>query len=384
MKVVNPRVFLDITIGNRPAGRITIELFANITPKTAENFRCLITGEKGIGQICGKPLHYKGTAFHRVIKNFMIQGGDFVNADGTGGESIYGRTLEDENFKLKHDEFVLSMANRGPDTGSSQFFITCKPTPHLDGKHVVFGRVVAGFDIVREIEDQPTDSRDRPIEPVVISHCGEYEFRMPAGKDKKSKDEAKTAVDGSESDSEEAERKKRKKRKKRSKGRRDSSSSELSDSASEDESSSSSEEERRRRKKKKKKERKDKKRKSKKSKSRHNSSETEGSHSDAESDQAKNSRSPSRGRSRTPKHLKDDASPPRSPSPSPPVNRDGLSNNRGEPAQRGYGYRGRGGYRNGRGRWGGYQEEREWVRKDREGRVVKGKGRLRYRGPPPE
>ena len=121
----NPRVFFDVTEGGEPLGRIEMELYAKVTPKTAENFRCLCTGEKGIGKTTGKPLHYKGVPFHRVIKDFMLQGGDFSNRNGTGGESIYGAKFADENFVLKHDQpYLLSMANAGPGTNGSQFFIT--------------------------------------------------------------------------------------------------------------------------------------------------------------------------------------------------------------------------------------------------------------------
>ena len=124
-KTVRPRVFFDISVGNVPLGRIVIELFTDLVPRTAENFRQLVTGEAGIGKTTGKPLHYKGSLFHRVIKNFMIQGGDFVNFNGTGGESIYGGTFDDEAFPVKHDRpFLLSMANRGKNTNGSQVHCT--------------------------------------------------------------------------------------------------------------------------------------------------------------------------------------------------------------------------------------------------------------------
>ncbi|GAA6029639.1 hypothetical protein JCM8097_000980 [Rhodosporidiobolus ruineniae] len=168
----NPRVFFDISINGHPAGRVVMELFADITPKTAENFRALCTGEKGVGQ-SGKPLHYKGSKFHRIIKKFMCQGGDFTAGNGTGGESIYGEKFEDENFELKHEKpFLLSMANAGPGTNGSQFFITTVPTPHLDGKHVVFGKVLHGRSVVRLMEEAPTQG-DAPTEAIVIEDCGE-------------------------------------------------------------------------------------------------------------------------------------------------------------------------------------------------------------------
>ncbi|WEW60162.1 Peptidyl-prolyl cis-trans isomerase D [Emydomyces testavorans] len=167
-----PRVYFDISIGTRPEGRIVFELFNDVVPKTAENFRALCTGEKGVGKQ-GKPLSYKGSIFHRIIKQFMIQGGDFTEFNGTGGESIYGEKFDDENFELKHDRpFLLSMANSGPGTNGSQFFVTTVPTPHLDGKHVVFGEVINGRSIVRKVESQRTNSNDKPLVDVKVTDCG--------------------------------------------------------------------------------------------------------------------------------------------------------------------------------------------------------------------
>lgn len=167
-----PRVWFDITVGGGDAGRIVFELYNDHTPKTAENFRALCTGEKGVGN-SGKPLHFKDSGFHRIIKGFMCQGGDFTRGNGTGGESIYGEKFEDEDFTRKHtDPFLLSMANAGPNTNGSQFFITTVPTPHLDGKHVVFGRVLKGQDIVKLMEALQT-SQDKPHDDVIIADCGE-------------------------------------------------------------------------------------------------------------------------------------------------------------------------------------------------------------------
>jgi len=150
-----------------------MELFADTVPKTAENFRALCTGEKGKGKL-GKPLHFKGCAFHRIIKDFMIQGGDFTAGDGTGGESIYGETFPDENFKLKHTgPGILSMANAGKNTNGSQFFLTTVKTGWLDNAHVVFGKVVDGMDLVKKIEELKTNADDAPLKPVVIANSGQ-------------------------------------------------------------------------------------------------------------------------------------------------------------------------------------------------------------------
>ncbi|XP_078055621.1 peptidyl-prolyl cis-trans isomerase-like isoform X1 [Mustelus asterias] len=160
-----PRVYMDITAGDKPQGRIVMELRPDVVPKTAENFRALCTNEKGFG--------YKGSIFHRIIPGFMCQGGDFTKHNGTGGKSIYGEKFQDENFQLKHTEAgTLSMANAGPNTNGSQFFICTAETPWLDGKHVVFGKVVEGYDVVKKMEKLGS-SDGKTSSTVSIINCGQ-------------------------------------------------------------------------------------------------------------------------------------------------------------------------------------------------------------------
>lgn len=165
----NPRVFFDISIDGEPQGRLEMELFADKVPRTAENFRALCTHEKGFG--------YKGTIFHRIIPTFMAQGGDLDFKNGAGGKSIYGDTFEDENFDIKHTSpGLLSMANRGPNTNGSQFFITFDAASHLNGRHVVFGKAL-NMDIVKKLEQVPTDKTEgpggKPKQTVKIDNCGQ-------------------------------------------------------------------------------------------------------------------------------------------------------------------------------------------------------------------
>merc|ERR1711966_174305 len=173
LKMSNPVVFFDMTIGGQSAGRIEMTLRSDVVPKTAENFRCLCTGEKGKGKL-GKTLHFKGSTFHRVIPGFMCQGGDFTAGNGTGGESIYGAKFADESFAGKAGKHTgdgcLSMANAGPNTNGSQFFVCTGQTPHLDGKHVVFGKCVEGYDVVKKIEKVGSQS-GATSQPVVIADC---------------------------------------------------------------------------------------------------------------------------------------------------------------------------------------------------------------------
>ena len=170
--VATSQVFFDIAIGDEEAGRLTMDLYGSVAPKTAENFRALCTGEKGVGKL-GKPLHFEGCSFHRIIPGFMCQGGDFTSGDGQGGESIYGGDFADEPFEFSHFEpGLLSMANAGPDTNGSQFFMTTAVTDFLDGKHVVFGKIVDGMDVLSAMEKQGSKSGATKA-PVKIVACGE-------------------------------------------------------------------------------------------------------------------------------------------------------------------------------------------------------------------
>ena len=167
-----PRCYFDVTADGRPVGRIIVELRADVVPRTAENFRALCTGEKGFG--------YKGSIFHRIIPEFMCQGGDFTRHNGTGGKSIYGEKFPDENFVLKHTgPGILSMANAGPNSNGSQFFLCTAKTPWLDGKHVVFGSVVQGMDVVMKLDSYGTTS-GQPQARIMIADCGQVPPRNPS------------------------------------------------------------------------------------------------------------------------------------------------------------------------------------------------------------
>ncbi|KAF7312211.1 Peptidyl-prolyl cis-trans isomerase [Mycena indigotica] len=225
---MRPRVFLDWNIQNEPLGRVIFELFNDEAPRTCENFRALCTGEKGLSS-AGIPLYYKNCISHRIIRDFMIQAGDFTKRNGQGGESIYGAPFEDENLDRPVDSpFLLCMANKGPNTNGSQFFITLRECPHLNGKHTVFGRVVRGEDVVLKLGDVEVDEKSRPLTTVSITNSGELELRKGTYK-MLSKPEAPTSPESEEerearrrrpkskrSASEESERRHRKKSKKES------------------------------------------------------------------------------------------------------------------------------------------------------------------------
>ncbi|KAH7912304.1 cyclophilin-like domain-containing protein [Hygrophoropsis aurantiaca] len=177
--MVNPRVFFDFAIGTEAIGRVIFELDNVSTPKAVENFRSLCTGEKGLSALSDRPLYYKNSIIHRSIRDFMIQGGDFTKRNGTGGESIYGGVFHDEDLSRPPDsEGLLCMANKGPNTNGSQYFVTLRDCPHLNGKHVVFGKVIRGFEeVVKKIAQVSVDSKDRPEIPVVIVNCGELQLK---------------------------------------------------------------------------------------------------------------------------------------------------------------------------------------------------------------
>jgi peptidylprolyl isomerase len=171
---MNPKVFFDLSLGGtKGSGRLVFELFANKVPKTAENFRALCTGEKGLGR-SGKQLHYKGTSFHRVIPQFMAQGGDMTHGNGMGGESIYGAKFADENFHIKHNVGgLLSMANSGPNTNGSQFFMTFVPCPWLDGAHVVFGKIIEDNNKLMQMIEAAGSRSGSVSTKISIEDCGE-------------------------------------------------------------------------------------------------------------------------------------------------------------------------------------------------------------------
>ncbi|XP_076617932.1 NK-tumor recognition protein isoform X2 [Chaetodon auriga] len=229
-----PQCYFDVELNREPVGRIVFQLFSDICPKTCKNFLSLCTGERGTGKITGKKLCYKGSTFHRVVKNFMIQGGDFTEGNGRGGESIYGGYFEDENFLLKHDRaFLLSMANRGKDTNGSQFFITTKTAPHLDGVHVVFGLVISGFEVIKKIEGLKTDSASRPYADVRVMDCGQLitksandvlegkrKWTSHSADSSLSSDESSSQFSSVESESESDEKHKHRKHKRHAKSKR--------------------------------------------------------------------------------------------------------------------------------------------------------------------
>ncbi|KAF8673770.1 hypothetical protein HU200_048524 [Digitaria exilis] len=178
----NPKVYFKVSVNGVPGRFIVMELFADVAPLATENFRELCTGEKGLG-VAGKPLHFLGSTFHSIIPGYMWQGGDIINGDGTGGESIYGNPFPDENLNRSHDEAgLLSMANGSANSNGSQFFIATVPAPWLDGNHVVFGKVISGLDNLVDIENTVGSRSGTPKAEVKITHCGMVERRDSRGK----------------------------------------------------------------------------------------------------------------------------------------------------------------------------------------------------------
>jgi peptidyl-prolyl cis-trans isomerase B (cyclophilin B) len=168
---ITDKIYMDVSFGGEKVGRIVVGLFGGVVPKTAANFKALATGEFE-GKKLAPGVGYKGVTFHRVLKDFVLQGGDFERGNGTGGFSVYGRKFGDENFTIKHAPGVLSMANAGPGTNGSQFFITTAPTPWLDGRHVVFGKVIEGYDVVDKLQNVPVGGGGKPSKPMVIEDIG--------------------------------------------------------------------------------------------------------------------------------------------------------------------------------------------------------------------
>lgn len=236
----NPRVFFEIAFdGQVSPERIVFELFADVVPKTAENFRALCTGEKGRGR-SGKTMTFEGSSFHRIIPGFMCQGGDYTLGNGTGGESIYGGKFADENFRLRHTGMgCLSMANAGPNTNGSQFFVCTGDTPHLNGKHVVFGKVVSGMQVVVAMDSCGTGN-GKPSRKVTIRSCGEGSGPAGASGDKASDEGKGKKSKKSKKDKKKKDKKKKEKNKKNKKKEKKSKKKKSSSSDSDDSSSSSS------------------------------------------------------------------------------------------------------------------------------------------------
>lgn len=224
-------VYFDISIGGSPVGRMVFRLFDSVAPRTTLNFKSLCVGDHGIGKTTGKRLSYENTILHRVIPGFMCQGGDFSKRDGTGGESIFGGKFADEPFRVKHTKAgQLSMANAGPNTNGSQFFITFTSTPHLDGKHVVFGEIVEGMNILKKIETVEVGDRDRPTfgQEVCIQACGAIGEKSDDTAEKARKHSLEEAMENANRVAQESERVPDKRHKKEKKDKKDRKSSKKS------------------------------------------------------------------------------------------------------------------------------------------------------------